>query len=107
MTISLPKRIRFLCLFVVAMSVLITGEAHKRTNLPVTTNKKAAIIIKGKVTAQEDRMALPGVNISIKGTTVGTTTDADGNYSISVPSKENTLIFSFRGYGRASIFLAG
>lgn len=41
---------------------------------------------------------LPGANILIKGTSVGTTTDADGRYSIDVPSGDAVLIFSFIGY---------
>ncbi len=40
---------------------------------------------------------MPGVTVVLKGTTSGTTTDLDGNYSISVPS-EGVLVFSFIGY---------
>jgi len=43
-----------------------------------------------------DNSPLPGVNIFIKGTTVGTTTDADGYYSLEVPVG-STLVFSFVG----------
>ena len=55
-------------------------------------------IVSGKVTSTENGEALPGVNILIKGTTVGTVTDADGNYSITVQDVENTFVFSFIGY---------
>ncbi|MCG8322642.1 MAG: TonB-dependent receptor [Cytophagales bacterium] len=41
---------------------------------------------------------LPGVSILIEGTSRGTTSDADGNYSLAVPDTESTLIFSFVGY---------
>jgi TonB-linked SusC/RagA family outer membrane protein len=41
---------------------------------------------------------MPGVNIQIKGTTVGTVTDVDGKYIISAPSAESVLVFSFIGY---------
>ncbi len=41
---------------------------------------------------------LPGVNVLQKGTTNGTTTDADGRYSLSVPDQNATLVFSFIGY---------
>lgn len=50
----------------------------------------------GKVIA-EDGSTLPGVNIAIKGTTKGSTTDANGEYSISV-SPGATLVFSFIGF---------
>lgn len=54
-------------------------------------------VITGKVISDEDGMGLPGASVLVKGTTVGTTTDLDGNYSISVPAGSNVLIFSFVG----------
>lgn len=53
--------------------------------------------VTGKVTGSDDGMAIPGVNVRVKGTTQGNNTDADGNYRI-VVSKEATLVFSFIGY---------
>jgi TonB-linked SusC/RagA family outer membrane protein len=41
---------------------------------------------------------LPGVSITIKGTTSGVVTNANGKYSITVPSGESTLVFSFIGF---------
>ena len=41
---------------------------------------------------------MPGVNVQVKGTTTGTITDFDGNYSIDVPDSKSTLVFSFIGY---------
>jgi TonB-linked SusC/RagA family outer membrane protein len=54
-------------------------------------------VITGKVISEEDGMGLPGATVLVKGTTVGTTTDLDGNYSISVPAGSDVLIFSFVG----------
>ncbi len=54
--------------------------------------------ITGKVTATSDGSALPGVNVVIKGSSKGTTTDVSGNYSITIPSQNGTLVFSFIGY---------
>lgn len=45
---------------------------------------------------------LIGVNVSVKGTTIGTITDVDGKYSLEVPAK-GTLVFSFIGYKTAEI----
>jgi TonB-linked SusC/RagA family outer membrane protein len=53
--------------------------------------------VTGKVTSAEDSAPLPGVNVVIKGTTNGTVTDADGSYSIQVPSNQSILQFSFIG----------
>ncbi|WP_439480955.1 SusC/RagA family TonB-linked outer membrane protein [Algoriphagus formosus] len=54
-------------------------------------------VITGQVISDEDGLGLPGATVLVKGTTVGTTTDLDGNYSISVPDGGTVLIFSFVG----------
>ncbi|MEO5978955.1 MAG: carboxypeptidase-like regulatory domain-containing protein, partial [Chryseolinea sp.] len=41
---------------------------------------------------------MPGVNVVVKGSSAGTTTDADGKYNLSVGSDATTLVFSFIGY---------
>ncbi|AFK01572.1 TonB-dependent receptor plug [Emticicia oligotrophica DSM 17448] len=58
----------------------------------------ADITITGKVSDAEKGEALPGVSITIKGTSRGATTDAKGDFSIKVPSKTSILVFSFLGY---------
>ena len=55
--------------------------------------------IKGKVVDGNGK-PVPGVNILIKGTPTGTVTNVEGNFSISVPLEESTLLFSFIGYKR-------
>jgi TonB-dependent starch-binding outer membrane protein SusC len=55
------------------------------------------IPVKGKV-ASETGEGLPGVTVLVKGTTNGTATDAEGNYSLSVPGGSGTLVISFIGY---------
>jgi TonB family protein len=54
-------------------------------------------VIRGKVTSSEDGTALPGVNVLIKGTTIGTVTNAEGDYSIAVDKTNPTLVYSFIG----------
>ncbi|MBB4077432.1 iron complex outermembrane receptor protein [Lewinella aquimaris] len=46
---------------------------------------------------------LPGAYITVKGSTLGTTTDIDGNYTISVPEAATTLVFSFLGFGTIEV----
>ena len=53
--------------------------------------------VSGKVTSADDGSGIPGVNVVIKGTATGTTSDLDGNYRISVPEDGGTLVFSFVG----------
>ena len=55
------------------------------------------VTITGKVT-DRDSMPLPGVAVVIEGTTVGTSTDPDGNYTLTTARTDNmTLVFSFVG----------
>ncbi|WP_157493903.1 TonB family protein [Fulvivirga imtechensis] len=61
----------------------------------------------GKVTSMEDGAALPGVNIVLKGTTIGTVTDIDGQYQISVPAgMDPTLVISFIGMNSEEVKVA-
>ena len=53
--------------------------------------------VSGKVTSSDDGSSVPGVNVILKGTTTGTTSDVDGNYRLSVPEEGGTLVFSFIG----------
>lgn len=55
-------------------------------------------IITGTVTSASDKLPIPGVNVLVKGTSIGTQTNTAGKYSISVPDGNVTLIFNFIGY---------
>ena len=54
-------------------------------------------VITGTVISEEDGLGLPGATVLVKGTTVGSTTDNRGKYSINVPAGSNVLMFSFVG----------
>lgn len=58
--------------------------------------------ISGTVTSPVDGTTLPGVNVLIKGTSQGTITDIDGNYSISA-NDTDVLIFSFVGFSNSEV----
>lgn len=60
--------------------------------------------VKGKVTDQQGE-ALPGVTILVKGTTNGTSSDANGNYSLNVANGNSTLVISFIGYTTQEVAL--
>ena len=53
--------------------------------------------ITGTATSSDDGVALPGVNVIVKGTLSGTVTDGNGKYSIRIPSTGSVLVFSFVG----------
>ena len=80
-------------LLLVFLLLGITGFSQERT-------------ITGTVTGADDGMPLPGVNVLIQGTSKGTTTDFDGNFSIEV-SPGNVLEFSYLGYLSQSITISG
>ncbi len=56
------------------------------------------ISVKGRVVSSENNLGMPGVNITIKGTTQGVISGVDGTYSISARTKEDLLVFSFMGF---------
>lgn len=67
------------------------------TYAPLQDNQTKFYHITGTVT-DTDGVKLPGVNVVVKGTTNGTTTDNNGNYSINVDNQHQTLVYSFIGY---------
>lgn len=78
----MEKRLRFL-------SVVLTLATLSAYGQKVT----------GTVTSKQDNSTVPGVSVLLKGTSIGTTTDADGRYSISIGNGDNPiLVFSFIGF---------
>lgn len=67
------------------------------STLPSVGSEEVAITVTGVIT-DESNQPLPGVNVIVKGTTNGATSDANGAYTISVPDEKTVLIFSFIGY---------
>lgn len=53
--------------------------------------------ISGKVTSKDDGTTIPGATVIVKSTTIGTVTDANGKYTLSVPAKYDVLVVSFVG----------
>jgi len=65
--------------------------------LPVNKVIAQQRIVSGQVSSVEGE-SIPGVNILIKGTTIGVTTNRNGNYQIEVTAPTDTLVYSFVGY---------
>jgi TonB-dependent starch-binding outer membrane protein SusC len=63
--------------------------------------------VSGVVTDAESGITIPGVNIIVQGTNIGTATDVNGQYELSVPSLNETLIVSFVGYLTQEIEING
>ncbi len=92
----------------------VLEQALNETNLSFKISDRQIVITKKPATTllnviQQNRVVsgiindpqglpLPGVTISVKGTTLGTITDFDGNFSFDIPQSANTLVFSFIGF---------
>lgn len=63
--------------------------------------------VSGKVTDGESGEPLPGVNVLAKGTSIGTVTDIEGQYRLSVPEDVNTLVFSSIGFTAEEVNING
>ncbi|HLR31828.1 MAG TPA: TonB-dependent receptor plug domain-containing protein, partial [Fodinibius sp.] len=63
--------------------------------------------ITGTVTDAQSGETLPGVNILVKGTSTGASTDAGGSYEVTVPSLQDTLVFTYIGYQRQEVPVNG
>lgn len=72
-----------------------------------STDLMAQSTVSGQVTDAESGESLPGVNIVLQGTGIGTSTNADGRYELEVPSLQNTLVFSFIGYQQQVVPING
>jgi TonB-linked SusC/RagA family outer membrane protein len=78
----------------ISIKKLPAGKAAKiQTSLLVTPERN----LTGRVTSEEGE-GLPGVSVLLKGTTIGTSTDMDGKFTISVPDNGGALVFSYIGF---------
>ncbi len=97
---SLLKLPELLLDFSPAHTILFDGN-----QLSSFTHKESiefAIAVRGRVT-DENGSAFPGVNVLVKGTTLGTSTDANGEYALSVKDENDILVFSSIGYASEEV----
>jgi TonB-linked SusC/RagA family outer membrane protein len=74
-----------------------SGKEFTRSSSLETPRASLEQTVTGKVT-DEGGNGMPGVNVVVKGTAIGTSTDTDGKFSIALPKNDATLVFSFIGY---------
>lgn len=80
------KNLRAICLLVMCMCAFYSAQAQTSQNSVITGTVK-----------DEMGVSLPGVGVAIKGARTAVSTNQNGQYSIAVPSKSATLVFSFIG----------
>ena len=73
----------------------------------IVTGAQAQSKVTGRIVSGEDGTPIPGANIIVKGTSAGTISDADGQFSVDVNSSDGVLIFSFVGYETQEVALTG
>ena len=69
-------------------------DAHPTLTLPASVDRR----ITGRVVSDEDGKGLPGVTVLVKNTTIGTATNNEGDFVLSVPDNAKTLVFSSIGF---------
>lgn len=89
---------------------VLNHNIHIRKNRKIKSKKQSEARqeeVQGTVTDAQTGETLPGVNVMVKGTTTGTSTDNEGNYMLTAPSLKDTLIFSFVGYQTQEVPING
>ena len=76
--------------------VILEADGSEPTGVLSGSEQPQKKVIKGKIT-DEGALPLPGVSIVVKGTTIGITTDANGEFSLNVPFSAKALVVSFVG----------
>lgn len=86
---------------------IVINEKSTRTGA-VTSNARPLVAKQVSGTVKDAKgEGIPGANILVKGTTVGTVTDTEGKFTIEVPDENQTLIFSSIGYTSQEIAVSG
>jgi TonB-linked SusC/RagA family outer membrane protein len=89
------------------MTMMLSGIMVLFISLAGMYDLSKAQTVTGYVFSSETREALPGVTILVRGTTTGTATDVRGEFSLNVPSLDETLVFSYIGYETIEVVLDG
>lgn len=97
---------RFAKVFILTFTTQLLLTAANGGDINAASSMMQQTVVTGKVT-DENNNPLPGVNVVIKGSTMGTVTDAAGEYSIEPTDANAVLVFSFIGYVTKEVPIAG
>jgi TonB-dependent SusC/RagA subfamily outer membrane receptor len=78
-----------------------------QTSEEAVSEEEAIALVSGTVTDAETGEPIPAANVVVVGTMVGTSTDADGEYSLNVPDDSDVLRFSYLGYKTLDVAVNG
>ncbi|QEH43201.1 TonB-dependent receptor [Chitinophaga sp. XS-30] len=96
-------RVRWILLAMAPAGLCIQAPA---TASAAFYQQQQPVVIKGRVT-DDQNLPLPGVTVSLKGSGTGTTTDANGDYTLRSNTPNGVLVFSFIGYARQEVPFSG
>ena len=105
-SLKLFKRIQLIALLILLCICQVNGGNSNIQNSEEPVSKIQQEGVSGTVT-DEGGTPLPGVNIMIKGTSIGTITSADGTFSLQVDDPDAVLVFSFVGYSSTEMAVEG
>lgn len=94
-------------LFILFGFLQVSAKLNTSNSSPELLMANAGIKVTGTVTSKTDGQAIPGVNVVLKGTTVGVITNIDGAFTLEVPNANGVLIFSFVGFIQQEVKLDG
>jgi len=81
-----------------SLNIVTHSASLSHANKENKSNTRQDRTITGTITSADDNSVLPGVVVSVKGTSISTASSADGKYSITVPEGKTTLVFRFIGF---------
>jgi TonB-linked SusC/RagA family outer membrane protein len=94
-------------IFLLAFTSRLSAEDFGKVKSNPSDEMQQGITVKGVVKDASTNEIMPGVNIKVNGTTLGTITDSEGRYSFAAVDRNATLAFSFIGYTTQEIPLNG
>lgn len=93
--------------FVVTVSIASAANGRAGTienaDIPTLFALQQNKVVKGKILDSDTNQGIPGATIVLKGTTIGTSTDADGQYSLEVPSSGSIIVVSSIGFATQEV----
>ena len=98
---EMPSKLKFSFRFALVLIAICIMPFSSPLNGQATQN----ISISGTVSDDVTGEALPGVNIVVQGTIIGTMTDMAGKFTLVVPNEQSVLVFSFIGYVSQSVIV--
>lgn len=85
----------------------ISLDLQKIKGRSATALRRPQQVVSGRVTDAQEGTPIPGVNVVVANTTIGTATNANGEYSLDVPDDAETLVFSAVGYQTQEVPIEG